>query len=56
MTRAAHRKMQLWLVALCVPLCGFYYYNYKKNREIDGYRLHLWAELQGHSITRQGYD
>jgi len=36
-------------------VCGFYYHYYKKNRELDAYRLQLRAELQSHSITKQEY-
>lgn len=55
MTKAAHRKIQLFLFVLCVLVCGFYYHYYKKNRELDAYRIQLWAELQSHSITKQEY-
>lgn len=55
MTKAAHRKIQLFLFALCVLVCGFYYHYYKRNRELDVYRIQLWAELQSHSITKQEY-
>jgi len=44
MTKAAHRKIQLLLFALYVPIAGFYYYCYKKKREIDDDRLQLWTE------------
>ncbi|TBO43104.1 hypothetical protein [Pedobacter kyonggii] len=55
MTKATHRKIQLFLFALCVLVCGFYYHYYKRNRELDVYRIQLWAELQIHAITKQEY-
>lgn len=55
MTKAAHRKIQLFLFALCALVCGFYYHYYKRNSELDAYRIQLWAELQSHSITKQEY-
>ena len=55
MTKATHRKIQLFLFALCVLVCGFYYHYYKRNRELDAYRIQLWAELQSHSINKQEY-
>jgi len=55
MTKATHRKIQLFFIALCVPLCGFYYHYYKKNGELDAYRIQLWAELKSHSITKEEY-
>lgn len=55
MTKAGHLKIQLCLIALCLPLCGFYYHYYKKNSEIDVYRLQLWTELKSHSINKEEY-
>jgi hypothetical protein len=55
MTKAVHRTIQLLLIVLCVPIGGFYYYYYNKNREIDDYRLQLWAEMKNGSISKHEY-
>lgn len=38
-----------------MPICGFYYHYYKKNSEINAYRLQLWTELKSHSINKEEY-
>ncbi|WP_147243659.1 hypothetical protein [Pedobacter miscanthi] len=55
MTKIAHRTIQLVLIALYIPIGGFYYYYYNKSRESDDYRLQLWAELKKGSVTKQEY-
>jgi len=56
MTKATHRKIQLFLIALYVPIGGFYYYYYNKNLQIDDYRMGLWKEMNNGSISRQEYN
>ncbi|MBB4107283.1 hypothetical protein GGQ60_001243 [Pedobacter zeae] len=55
MIKSIYHKIQLLLVAIGISLGGCYYHYYKKNREIDAYKLQLFAKLKSHSITTEEY-